>query len=311
MIGMAETAVALGHGVYDEYWRQSGRRDLIFVHSSRYRLNRPMALEFKEEHSHAADHIVYYPENEDHRTLFERARSIVLVDDEASTGTTFVNLTRAFKEVIPSLQKVVTVAITDWRGPVRSAANRELMPVDSRMVSILEGEYQFEPAPNLMAVEMPKVIGNNAHKDVLLPRNHGRLGMRGPAQQEFSVESLQDTCRNLCPVNGMRIPAITEATLVLGTGEFAYPPFLLAEALEAAGHDVHYQSTTRSPVMIDTSGAIAAGLNFADNYDDGIPNFVYNVSPGQYERVIIAHETPSGSLDKSLIEALNAHSVEL
>jgi hypothetical protein len=113
-------------------------------------------------------------------------------------------------------------------------------------------------------------------------------------------------CDRADPASG----GVTQAQiLVLGTGEFAYPPFLLAEELEAAGYDVRYQSTTRSPALI--GGAMACGLTFADNYSDGIGNYVYNVAPGQYERVIIAHETPEGSLDKDLIEALNAHALEM
>jgi hypothetical protein len=52
-------------------------------------------------------------------------------------------------------------------------------------------------------------------------------------------------------------------------------------------------------------------LTFADNYDDGIANYVYNVEPWQYERVIIAHETPSGSIDKTLIELLQAETQEI
>jgi hypothetical protein len=97
--------------------------------------------------------------------------------------------------------------------------------------------------------------------------------------------------------------------LVLGTGEFAYPPFLLAEEMEAAGLDVHYQSTTRSPALI--GGALGCGLEFADNYADGIANYVYNVAPGQYDRVIIAHETPAGSIDKTLVERLGADTLEM
>ncbi|MBU6453594.1 MAG: phosphoribosyltransferase [Cyanobacteria bacterium REEB67] len=303
-VGMAETAVALGHGVYDEYARLSERSDMTFLHSTRYRLDKTVAMEFREEHSHAADHIIYLPDDERNRLFFENARSLVLVDDEASTGATFINLARAFKERMPSVQQVVTAVITDWRGPARAAANERDMPVPSRMVSVLEGEYQFAPAPGLVAVEMPKVVGDNGLKDHLIAGNYGRHGL---SSSFACVENAWQVAAKLkvdCDLGAAK-------TLVLGTGEFAYPPFLVAEALERLGVDVFYQSTTRSPVMIDASGAIAAGLNFQDNYGDGIPNFVYNVTPGQYERVIIAHETPAGSLDQTLVDALNAYSLEM
>lgn len=298
VIGMAETAICLGHGVYEEYLRLTGRTDVVFCHSTRYRLERPQALEFLEEHSHAADHIMYLPENELNCMLYENARSLVLVDDEASTGKTFVNLANAFQKRIPSLQTVVTAVITDWRGPKRTRETMAAMPVPSRSIAVLEGEYQFTPAPNLVAVAMPNVVGDNRSKDALLPRNHGRFGKRGMMRYNHSGYADME-----------RMVNASSNVLVLGTGEFAYAPFCLAEELERQGADVYFQTTTRSPIMV--GGAIGAALTFVDNYGDGIPNFVYNVSPGQYDRVIIAHETPAGSVDSNLVDALAAETLEM
>lgn len=308
-VGMAETAIALGHGVYDEYVRLSGRSDTLFIHSTRYRLDKPVALEFLEAHSHAADHIIYLPQDIRLQERFENARTIVLVDDEASTGATFVNLAKAFKARIPSLAKVATAVITDWRGPLRNANMLAEMPVPSSSFAILEGEYQFEAAPDLVAMAMPKSTGNGAYKDHLLCRNQGRFGLSGRTSLDAG---LQRSIRGMTAQGSQGSQGsakIGNKILVLGTGEFAYPPFLLAEGLEASGLDVHYQTTTRSPALI--GGALACGLTFADNYDDGIANYVYNVEPWQYERVIIAHETPSGSIDKTLIELLQAETQEI
>ena len=52
-------------------------------------------------------------------------------------------------------------------------------------------------------------------------------------------------------------------------------------------------------------------MTFQDNYEDGIPNFLYNVSPGQYQQVLIAHETPTATIDQALVEALAAQTVEI
>lgn len=304
VVGMAETAIALGHGVYDEYVRLSRRTDTLFIHSTRYRLDKPVALEFREEHSHAADHIIYSPDEAAHRELFENARSLVLVDDEASTGATFVNLARAFKARFPKIEQIVTTVITDWRGPARTAATQAQMPVDSSSTAILEGEYSFNAAPSLVAMEMPKSVGNGDNKDGLIIRNRGRLGVSG--RKGLECEPYLSVHKSLAR-NG--VIDGSQKILVLGTGEFAYPPFLLAEELEAAGLDVHYQSTTRSPALIH--GALTCGLTFADNYGDGIANYVYNVAPGLYDRVIIAHETPAGSIDRSFVDELAADTLEM
>lgn len=300
LIGMAETAICLGHGVYDEYIRQTGRTDVVFIHSTRYRLDKPVALEFLEEHSHAADHIMYLPEDAYQRSLFENARSLVLVDDEASTGKTFVNLANAFKQRIPGLKTVVTAVITDWRGPTRTQETLSAMPVPSSTIAILEGEYQFTPAPNLVLVNMPKVTGDDSTKDELLGRNHGRLGLMGA--YELDADVVSGVLRRLRETGDGDV-------LVLGTGEFAYPPFLLAEKLEAAGVDVRFQTTTRSPIMV--GNAIGSVVDHTDNYADGIPNFIYNVEPGQYSRVLIVHETPGHTLDPKLVEALQAELLEI
>jgi len=95
--------------------------------------------------------------------------------------------------------------------------------------------------------------------------------------------------------------------MVLGTGEFIYPPFLLARALAAAGHDVEVQATSRSPVH--SGGAIGCALRFADNYATQVPNYLYNVRRQAGRRVLICHETPPGSVDPALVAALDAECV--
>lgn len=292
-IGMAETAVALGHGVFDEYVRLTGRDDAVFIHSTRYRLDQPVALEFIEAHSHAADHIIYRPIDDEAARLFESARTLVLVDDEASTGNTFVNLTTAFKQKYPRLERVVTAMITDWRGAEKTASCQKRMPVPSDSAALLEGSYAFEPAPNLVATPMPNVVGDGSYKDRLLPRNSGRLGLPSKALA--------------LPRQRLGDPHGTH--LVLGTGEFTYLPFLLAEQMEQAGCNVRYQSTTRSPIIV--AADVKACLSFTDNYGDGIANFLYNVESAQYDSVIVCHETPAGSVDPLLTEALCATTVEL
>ncbi|MCC7527711.1 MAG: phosphoribosyltransferase domain-containing protein, partial [Candidatus Melainabacteria bacterium] len=157
VIGMAETAICLGNGVFDEYARLTGRKDVMFTQSTRYRLDRPVAIEFLEEHSHAADHIIYEPEHPGLKEMFFNARSLVLIDDEASTGKTFVNLVKNMISIMPHVEHVVTGVITDWRGPKRTKETLAAIPVPASTIAILHGEYQFTPSPTLKLVEMPKV----------------------------------------------------------------------------------------------------------------------------------------------------------
>lgn len=312
VIGMAETAICLGNGVFDEYVRQSGRKDVMFTQSTRYRLDKKVAIEFLEEHSHAADHIIYEPEDEALKAMFYGARSLVLIDDEASTGKTFVNLVKNMSTIMPQVERVVTGVITDWRGPKRTEETLAAIPIPASTIAILHGEYQFTASPTLKLVEMPKVTGSNEARDAMLPNNFGRLGL--PADHYADGDIAQRcieriTARAACPLTRFcGLGQHGEKLLVLGTGEFAYPPFLLAEALELAGFNVLYQSTTRSPIM--TGLAIGCRIEHTDNYGDGIVNFLYNARREDYDRVILCHETPKGSVDEVLVAALGAETLE-
>jgi hypothetical protein len=291
-VGLAETAVALGHGVRDQFASHTGRSDTLFLHTTRYRLNQPVLVEFLEEHSHAPSHILYQPASPEHRHLLETARSLVLVDDEASTGKTFINLTRALTPTMKALERVVTAVITDWRAPQLRAAFRDSMPVDASTVAVLEGEYQFEPGTFEEGDAAPPAVGTNAPIDPLLTCNYGRLGVT-----DCPVLPAPD----LGPVAGQRI-------LVLGSSEFVYPPFLLAAALERQGAIAVCQATTRSPVRV--GGAISCALEFQDNYADGITNYLYNARREDYDRVLLCTETPAELVDPRLLQQLGAQIVQ-
>lgn len=312
VIGMAETAICLGNGVFDEYVRLSGRKDVMFTQSTRYRLDKPVAIEFLEEHSHAADHIIYEPEDPALKEMFFNARSLVLIDDEASTGKTFVNLVKNMTSIMPRVERVVTGVITDWRGPKRTAETLAAISVPASTIAILHGEYQFTASPDLKLIEMPKVTGSNQARDEILPGNFGRLGLpagyyEDNADAQRCIEAMVAHSAN--PLSRFcGLGQHGEKLLVLGTGEFAYPPFLLAEALELAGFNVFYQSSTRSPIM--TGLAIACRIEHTDNYGDGIVNFLYNARREDYDRVIVCHETPRGSVDQALVDALGAETLE-
>ncbi len=303
-IGMAETAITLGHGVFDEFVRLSGRDDVLFLHSTRYRLRRPIAFEFREEHSHAADHLIYEPEDPHLNALFKQARSVVVIDDEASTGNTLVNLVKGIKQAMPRIESAVSVVITDWRGTERTAQTAAAMPIPTQSVAILQGQFSFTPAADLQAVQMPKVEGNGDFKDSLIRANHGRLGA-GAANRLKNPNFLWNALLERLAANGADNAG---KILILGTGEFAYPPFLLAEFLEKHGLVVRYQATTRSPIKEGL--AIQSKLTFGDNYGDNIVNFIYNARAKDYARVFVCHETPFHTIDLELLSELGAEQLE-
>ena len=284
VIGMAETAVGLGGGVHRAL--SQTRNDSVYLVSTRHPTGSELFARFEEEHSHASSHLLHLPQDPKTRELMLTARSLVLVDDEASTGNTFINLSNALAEAgLSNIERLVTVTLTDWS---QDAVRKELgQHVTS--VSLLDGRYTFDEDPTADLPEMPEV-GSVAQGDWPLDANRdwGRMGVR---------EHLDTLAPDLEVTPGERI-------LVVGTSEFVWRPFLLAERLEKAGADVHFSSTSRSPIAL--GHAIDHALSFSDNYGLGIPNFLYNVAPGQFDRVLICSETPAAAVDPALISALNA-----
>lgn len=282
-IGMAETAVGLGAGVFDEVRRQY--RHSVYLTSTRHPVEGELLCEFKEEHSHATDHLIYLPESPEMRRRVAAARTLVLIDDEATTGNTFINLLTALRATgkLAQLEQIVAVTLTDWSND----ALRQRSPLPVSAVSLVSGQWRWEPARDAAVPVMPSVnVTSRGAWNIVGKQSWGRLGMTEPAG---------DFGRNITASSAERI-------LVLGTGEFVWEPYLLAERLEQAGAAVVYSSTTRSPIA--TGFAIKSAIAFTDNYGLGIANFVYNVAHQRFDRILLCIETPAQSVDSLLLTAL-------
>ncbi|WP_350576537.1 phosphoribosyltransferase domain-containing protein [Pseudomonas sp. HY2-MNA-CIBAN-0224] len=284
VIGMAETAVGLGAGVHRALART--RNDSVYLCSTRHPTGSTVFARFEEEHSHATSHLLHLPQSAQVRALMLTARSLVLVDDEASTGTTFINVCNALADAgLESIERIVSATLTDWS----QGALRKVKGSHASSVSLLAGRYTFAEDAHAELPEMPSVgtVGQG-HWPLEPDRDWGRMGV---------CEHRDTLAPDLHVAPGERV-------VVIGTSEFVWPPFLLAERLERSGADVHFSATSRSPIAL--GHAIDHALSFSDNYGLGIPNFLYNVAPGQFDRVLICSETPAAALDPALLRALNA-----
>ena len=278
VMGMAETATALGRGVAEEAAARAGRDDVVYLQTTRCRLSRPLAFAFDECHSHAPDHAVYLPDPE-LQPLFRAARSLVLVDDEISTGRTLVELARAYLRFNPRLEQIALASIANWLDADR---RRELALLLGRPVgfpALVEGGFQFEPDPDFPPPALPVVdtVADRAHDGIAMdPACTGVLAGRWRSAVASAFPAM---------VNGGN-PS-ERPLAVIGTGEYAYTPFRLALTLEEAGYDVRFQSTTRSPILV--GDAIASRREFPDHHGDGIPNYLYNLDAARLPVIIYEH----------------------
>ena len=211
VIGMAETAVGLGAGVHRAL--SQTRDDSVYLCSSRHPTGSELFARFEEEHSHASSHLLHLPQDAHTREMMLNARSLVLVDDEASTGNTFINLSRALAEAgLNSVERIVTTTLTDWsRDAVRKAMGDHVSSV-----SLLDGRYTFAEDTTAELPQMPEV-GSVAQGDWALDasRDWGRMGVR---------EHLDTLAPDLQVAPGERV-------LVVGTSEFVWRHFYWPSAL--------------------------------------------------------------------------------
>lgn len=276
-IGMAETATGLGYGVFEAAHRE-GLTQGLFMQTTRYHLNGVERLEFDEAHSHATDFFLYYPTDETYKQHFLTAETLVLIDDEISTGRTFLRLINAYQQVNPNLKQVLVVSLVNFAF----ASDRLHFEIEAglsvKWIALRQGQFNFTDKHNAAIDNISVNASSNAACKKHLIAWQGRLGMMQPVYLTANPVPYFKSAHDLRPV------------LVLGTGECNAPAYLLGRELEAQGFRVKVQSTTRSP--IHRGNDIQAIHRFEDNYEDSIANYLYNMNPSDYREIILCHETP-------------------
>ena len=292
-IGMAETATALGQGLFEAWLSQNPQARALFLHSTRYQVRGAEAVGFAEAHSHAPRQWLMLPSDSSFRARLAETRSLVLVDDEISTGKTLRNLAQVCRCFAPQLARIHLACLTDFSGEDGLAAWQERCFLPVSRCALLSGDWQFTPQdPPRQAAQDAEAeaslaaetgLAQAASPVCLEDPGLGRCGLTGPLS--LDADCLDRWTRRLKP-----LPK-DAPILVLGTGEFMFPAFKLALALqERIQARILFQSTTRSPIL--PWGAIHTAFHFADNYNEGIANFLYNFQDAAYAQTLICHETP-------------------
>ena len=276
-IAMAETGIGLGQGVFEAYKASHPQCEALFLHSTRYHLKGETCIEFSETHSHAPRHFLHLPSQAAFKKILMSARSLVLVDDEASTGNTFENLTLAVRKLNHNIEHIHLAVITNFMGASANQCLSKRFEATVTWGAALNGEYSFRAGKMQEATSKAQLFIANIDRGA--SHAFGRMGLHRPISQPAALaERLNATIDS------------HHRVLVLGTGEFLHMAFLLAKSLETLGVSVVVQSTTRSPIL--NWGAVSNTLELPDNYAEGIKNYLYNFFPEDYDHIFICHETP-------------------
>lgn len=274
VIGFAETATALGHGVYDCL------ANTHYIHSTREVVDQPVTLYFEEEHSHATDQRCYADE-----ALFMRGDTIILVDDEITTGKTAMNIIASLQERFAH-KKYVVLSLLDWRTAEHEARTKDFakqLGIELQFYSLVRGTVTTSGAIALQ--EQPSLTGEVAQfTRVTVPKAPKYQGYLRDTGRFGTNASLAAYCQQVAQVLA---PLRTGRTAVIGTGEFMYVPMKVASYM---GEDVWYHATTRSPIYVYDAPhyPITARYQFQAPEEAAITHYIYNVA--QYDEVIIMLE---------------------
>lgn len=303
-IGFAETATGLGHAVFSLFDKA------YYLHTTREQI--PLLaseLNFNEEHSHAVNHRCYPLDAE----LIKTPKTIILVDDELTTGNTALNIIRAIHAKFPKTNYVV-LSLLDWRTAEDRANFRKLeqqLGIKILTTSLLEGEIAVSGDPvnersdhfnhavspdiceshvypelkflnliDLVSVFSQDSAGNKNVSPYLLLT--GRFGLSTPNNQEI-LRLAREIGKEL------KCDRIGEKTLCLGTGEFMYLPMLVSAYM---GKGISFHTTTRSPIysFAKPQYGIQNGFSFENPDEPSTTNYVYNVPFKYYDEVYVFFE---------------------
>ncbi|WP_227552746.1 phosphoribosyltransferase domain-containing protein [Acinetobacter albensis] len=285
VIGMAETAVGLGAGVYRELKPDFGE-NAIFLTTTRHPVETlPTLGLFLEEHSHAQDQFILSSHDAIKHQHILSSKTLILVDDEISTGKTFRNLILSLKKSgLEHVERIILVTLVNWAE--QHLVTDDLgIPVE--VISLLQGHWQWQDNNKEIDIQMPNVSSTQQQSQkIIAPNDWGREPTFLDCSIWQQIKSIQ----------------AHEKVLVLGSGEFTWIPFLMAEQLEKQGVEVYFSSTTRSPIM--QGQAIESICLFKDNYGLNMNNYAYNVKHQQFDRVFLIIETAKDSVDPLLFEQI-------
>ncbi|GAA0807117.1 phosphoribosyltransferase domain-containing protein [Psychrobacter piscatorii] len=320
VIGMAETAVGLSAGVHQAL--QTRYPNALLLNSTRHAQhsdNNSEALltTFNEDHSHASQHLIYQSTDITTQAQLLASKTLIMVDDEASTGNTCVNVVTALRDAgLTHLEQVHLTTLVDWSldqentnqqtdnaKPERMADR--LTGIEFHRHHLLSGAWEWTDAPNPEPITMPSVDTTAAGSQALgFTGNWGRFPTLNSTDGfDNYLSNFQAVFTRFNDQDSFDVTQLPKKILVLGSNEFVWLPFLLAEWLEIESKKlsgdtasmVNFSALTRSPIAL--GGAITTMLSFHDNYGLGMTNFAYNVDPNEWDLIVLCVETAADSVD--------------
>ena len=302
LIGFAETATAIGAAA-----AKCLGNDCIYLATTREPYTDGTWIEFLEEHSHATEQRLFATKLAE---WIHQTESVILLDDELSTGKTLRNMVCQLRQHFPELTKKKMVAasilnrLTEENehlleeAGIQSEYLLKLPERDfSRELLSVETKEAREPRPlecRISCLPFPKALAN--------PRFGLAIGSYHADCQRLSQAVLKAMETDL---------AAAGRILVLGTEECMFPALCLGANIESHFPDasVYCHATTRSPIGISSKQGypITEGVRLSSLYDATRTTYLYNLAPYDLVLVLTDAMSPSDTALQALQAALLQH----
>ena len=277
IIGFAETATAVGAGVSACF------ENCIYIHTTREEIPEVESwAEFLEEHSHAAEQKLCA---EHLGEWIDHTGTVILVDDEISTGKTLINIVSQMKAMFPALsgKRIVAASIINRISEENTAWLLENGILSECLVKIPNTDF----SEAVSGIEVTAAVRHDAvcrtekgplydeiSPEILLPDPRRGMSFRFyERRMSLLANEVVSLLENENKVFG--------DCLVLGTEECMYPALAIGDRMKKQGlaESVQMHATTRSPIGIsDREGyPIRSGYSLDSFYEAGRQTFIYNL----------------------------------
>lgn len=277
VIGFCETATAIGHYIASSliscnYYMQTTRESKL--------INEKSILDFKEEHSHATEQMLYGDvEN------LKNCDRIIFVDDEISTGKTILNFIAAI-ESIGIHKKYGVASLLNWQNDEWSEKFSS-MNIDTYY--ILRGKIKDLEAK--LSVKDYKEEEGGKHvlnpTQIIVKSSVSDFYKERVGSKPHSLSYMSKTVYSEI-IGSIEEPKAEENVLVIGTEEFMFTPMVFGKMLEEMKNvNVQFHATTRSPIVASDEEAYAIKTSYplTSCYDRNRNTFIYNLE--RYDKVYI------------------------
>lgn len=261
LLSLSETALGLGEHVH-LFFKDSV--DILKVSTTRHLRYSPLLASFKESHSHLPTHYIYKSFDENVNQHFLDTDTLILVDDEITTGSTLQNL---FKSIpFNKVSNIIILSLTDWSNNIE--LNFEGVPV--KRYSLISGKYTWTQNKEASLLSLPY---NSDCKNLSYIDNQNYNYL-----PSFATISNINPCPSEYILFGSFRPVRTRvdrtrANLHIYCNELLPSSFNFSNSI--SGLTPYFLALSSSPILLNDS-CIQDVIEFPGFYDKDIPLYLYN-----------------------------------